>query len=102
MAQNDFHWIIGDEHEWYQLWRYNSVPCCLIVIELTPLEGHLALKLAHEPMLVVTLAGVTLTFPPVINKITCGTKCQLINMLYTDNANLIPEGLNTSINQLEN
>ena len=102
MAQNDFLGIIGEEQEWYPLWRQNSVPRRLSQIQTTPPQGHPALTSALERILVVTMCGAAETFKSVINEITYGTEFQLINLLHAENVNHPHEDLNTSIDDPEN
>jgi hypothetical protein len=102
LVHNDFPGIVGKEREWYPLQRLNSVPCHLLVIQSTPPHGHPALISALEPILVVTMSGVTETFKSDINMMINGTDFKLVNLLHTENANLTHEDLNTSIDEPEN
>jgi len=77
LAQNKFPWIIGDEWEWYPLWRQNSVPRSLLEIQSTPLQGHPALTSALEPILVVTMPAIAETLKSVSDKMTYGTDFKL-------------------------
>ena len=102
LAHNDFPGIVGEEQQWYPLKRMNSVPRRLLEIQTTPPHGQPALKLAHEPILVVTMPGVAETFKTVINEMTQGMDFKLVTLLQPENANLTHEDLNTSIDELEN
>ena len=102
IAQKNFPGIIGEERAWYPLWRQNSVPHRFSKIQSTPLQGHTALISSFEPILVVTMPGVAETFKSVIDEMTSGTNCKLINSLHTENAILTQENLKTSIEEPEN
>jgi len=102
MVQNECHGIIGEEQEWYPLRRHNSVPCRLIEIQKTPLQGHPAQTSALESILVVTILGVAVMFKSVIDEMTFATDFKLINLLHTDNANLTHQDLKTSLDEPEN
>jgi hypothetical protein len=102
MVQNDFRGIIGEEREWYPLWRPNSVPRCLIEIEKTTPQGLPALTSALKPMLVVTMPGVAVMFRSVIDEMTFVMDFTLINLMQAENANLTHEDLNSSLNKPEN
>jgi len=102
LAHNDFPGIVGEEREWYPLQRLNSAPRRLLEIQSTPPHGHPALISALEPILVVTMPGVSETFKSVINEMTCGTDFKHVNLLHAKNANLTHEDLNTSIDEPEN
>ena len=101
LAQNDFPGIISDEGEWYPLWRQNSVPRRLLEFQSTPPQGHPALTLALESILVVTMPGVAETFKIVIDEMTYGTDFKLMNLLHVENVDLTHEDLNTSIDEPE-
>ena len=70
MAVDNFPGIVGEEREWYPLHRLNSVPHRLLEIQTTPSHGNPALRLAHEPIVVVTMPGVAETFKTVIDEMT--------------------------------
>ena len=84
MVQNNFPRIIGEQHEWYPLWRYNSVPGHLIEILRTPPQGHPARTSSLEPILVVTISGVAEMFKSVIDEMTFVTDFKLINLLHAE------------------
>jgi len=102
MVQNDFFGIIGEDREWYPLWRQNSVPRSRIEIQKTPPQEHRALTSAFEPILVVTILGVAEMFKSVINEMTFATDFKLINLLHAENANLAHQDLKTSLDKPEN
>jgi hypothetical protein len=102
LAQNNFPRIIGDKWKLYQLQRQNSVSRCFSEIQSTPPQGHPALTLDFEPILVVKMSGVEENFRSVIDEMTYGTDCNVINLVHTENANLTHGELNTSFDMLEN
>jgi len=102
MVQNDVPGIISDEPEWYPLQRHNSVPHHFIEIQKTPPEAHPVLTFVLDPLLVVTMAGVTEIFKSVINEMTLTTGFKLINLLYVENVILTQEDLNTNLDKPEN
>jgi hypothetical protein len=102
LADNDYPGIVGEEWEWCPLQRLNSVPRCLLEIHTTPPHGHPALISAHQPILVVTVPGVAETFKTVIDEMTHATDFKLVNLLHPENAHLIHEDMNTSIDEPEN
>ena len=102
VVQNAFPGIIGDEREWYPLWKQNSVRSCLSEIQSTTLQGHPVFTLAFEPILVLTIPGVAETFKSVINEMAYGTDFKLINSVQVENATLPHEGLNSSIDEPHN
>jgi len=74
----------------------------LLEIHSTPPHGDPALISALEAILVVTMPGVAETFKCVIDEMTPGTDFELVNLLHAENANLIHEDLNTTIDEPEN
>ena len=102
LAHSDFPGIVSKEREWYPLQSLNSVPHRLLEIQSTPPHRHPALISALEPMLVVTMPGVSVTFNSGIDEMTHGTDFELVNILHAENANLTHEDLNTSIDEPEN
>ena len=102
LADNDLPSIVGEEREWYPLRRLNSVPRCLLEIQTTPPHGPPALISAHEPIFVVTMAGVAETFKAIIDEMTHGTDFNLVDLLLADNANLTHQDLNSTIDKPEN
>jgi len=100
--QTTFPSIVSEKREWYPLQRLSSVPCRLLEIQTTLPQGHPALLLAHERILVVRIPGVAVTFNDVIDERTHGTDFKLINLLHPENANLTQEDLSTSIDEPEN
>jgi len=101
MVLNDFSGTIGEEREWYPLWRHNSMPHRIIEIQKTPLQGHPALISALESILVVTMHGVAERFKSVIDEMTYSTDFNIINLLHTEYANLPDENLNTCLDKPE-
>ena len=99
MVNNDFPGRIGEEQEWCPLLRHNSVPRHLIVIQNTPLQGHPALTSTLQPILLVTMLGVTENFTSVIDQMTFATDFKHINLLHAENANLTHTDLNTSLDE---
>jgi len=102
LAHNDFPGIVGEEQEWYPLQRLNLVTRRLLEIQKTPPHGHPALISAHRPILGITMPRVAETIKTVINKVTLGTDCNVINLLHGENANLAHEDQNASIHEREN
>jgi len=102
MAQNDIPRNIGEERQWYPLRRTDSVLCRHLETQTTPPMGHPALPSAHEPILVVTMGGVAVTFKSLIDKMTYGAIVKVINLSNAENGNLFCEDLNTTIDKLEN
>jgi hypothetical protein len=102
LAQNNIPGIMGDEWEWYPLWRHNSVPRHLSEIQYTPLLGHPALTSAFEPILVTTIPRVAEALKSVVDKMTYGTDYQLINIFHADTENVTHEDLNTFIDEPDN
>jgi hypothetical protein len=102
LAHNNFASIVGEEQEWYQLQRLNSVPRRLLEIQTAPPHRHPAFVSALEPILVVTRAGVAETFQTVIDEMAHGTEFKLVNLLHTEHANLTHDELNSSIDKPEN
>jgi len=70
VTQNHFPKRIGDEQEWNQLQRQNSVPLRLTEIQNTAPQGLPALTSALEPILGVIMPSVGETFKSVINELT--------------------------------
>jgi hypothetical protein len=101
LEQNNIPGIISDKWEWYPLRRQNSVPCRLSEIQSTPPNRYPVLTSAFEPILVLSMSRVAVTFKSVIDKMTYGTNFKLINMMHVENANLTHTGLNTSIDKVE-
>jgi len=101
MAQNNLPGIIGEEWVWYPLQRLNSVPHCLIDIQITPPQGHPALTSALEPIVVVTMPGVAETFNSVIDEMTFVTDIKLGTLVHAENAELTHEDVDTSLDELE-
>jgi len=101
MAQNDYPGIIGEDLRWYPLQRLNSVPRHLLEILTTPPPGNAALASAHEPILVVTIPGVTETFQIVIDEMTSGTDFTLVDFFHGENVNLTHDDLNATIDKPE-
>jgi hypothetical protein len=99
LVDNDFPSIFGEEREWYQRQRLNSIPRHLLQIHSTPPQGHPALLSAYAQILVVTIPGVTETFQTIIDKMTHGTDSKLVNWL---NANVTHQDVNTSIEEPKN
>jgi len=101
LAHTGFPGIVGEMREWYPLQRLNSVPRRLLRIQSSPPHRDPALISALEPILDVTMHRVAETFKSVIDEMTQGTDIKLVNLLHADNANLIHEDLNTSIDKPE-
>jgi hypothetical protein len=74
----------------------------ILEIHTTAPHGHPAFVLAPETIQVVTMPAVAETFQAVINEMTHGIDFKLINLLHAENANVIHEDLNTSIDNPEN
>jgi hypothetical protein len=68
MAHNEFPGIVWGEREWYPLERLNSVPSCLLQIQIIRSQLYAAHMSSHEPILVVTMPGVVAIFKTVINE----------------------------------
>jgi hypothetical protein len=102
VAHNDFPGIVGEELEWHPLQRLNLVPGCLLKIQTTPPHRHLPRISAHQPILVVTMPGVAVTFKSVIDEMTHRTDVKLGSLLQAENANLTHKDLNTWIEKPEN
>jgi hypothetical protein len=102
LAPNDFPGIVGEEWEWYQLRRFNSVLHSLLAIQTTPPHRDPALISSHEPTLSIILSSVAETFKTVIEEMTHGTDFKHVNMLLAKHANLTHEYLNTHIDELGN
>ena len=102
VADKDSPGIVGEEWKWYQLQRLNSVLHRLLEIQATQPHGHPALMSAREPILVVTMPGVAVTFKTVIDEMTHGIAVKLTNLLHTENVNHTQEDLNCSIDEPEN
>jgi hypothetical protein len=96
VTHNDFPGIVGSEREWQLLQRLNSVPRCPVEIQTPPHDRDLALILAHEPILLVTMPGVPETFKTVIDEMTHGTDFKLVNLLQAENAKPTQQDPNTS------
>jgi hypothetical protein len=99
MVQNVFPRIIVEEREWYALRKHNPVSRPLIEIQKTTPQWHPALTSTLEPILVVTIPGVTETFKTVIAEMTDASNLNIINLLRTENANVTHQDLNTSFDQ---
>jgi hypothetical protein len=102
LVQHDFPAIIGNEWEWYPLWRLNSGPYHGSEIQVTPPPGHPELPAAHKPILVVTLLGVAVWFGSAIDKMTYWTDFKLINLLHGDGTYLTYEDLHSSVEKPDN
>jgi hypothetical protein len=101
VAYNNIPGILSEECKWHLLQRFNSVPRRLWDIQSTPPHGHPALISAPEPILVVTIAGVTDMIKRVIDHMTHGADFKLVNLLHTENQHLTHQDLNTSIDEPE-
>jgi hypothetical protein len=102
MVQIYFPGIVSEDREWFLVDRVNSVPYYRLEMQTAPSHGHPAPGLTFEPILVVTMAGVAVTFKMVTDKVTHGTYLKLVNLIHADNGNVTHEDLDTSIDQPEN
>jgi hypothetical protein len=102
LVQNDCPEIIGEESESYPLLLHNSVSRRLIEMQKIALQGHPAPTPPSQPMLVLTMPGVTETSNGVIDNMTFATHFTLIHLLHTENVDVTHEDLNSSLEQPEN
>jgi len=102
IVQKDYPGIISEEEEWYLLQSPNLVPCHLLEIQTTPLQGHPALTSPLEPILVVTMPEVAKIFNCVIDKMRYVTDSEVLNLLHAVNANIILENMMISSDKPEN
>lgn len=96
IVQNNNPGIIGVKWECFLLQWLNSVPCSNLEIQTTPPWEHLALTIAMEPILVVTLPWVDKPFKSVIDVKTYGIVWKIATQLDLDNENITNENLNPS------
>jgi hypothetical protein len=78
------------------------VPHCLVEKQAIQPHGHPALLSAHDTMLMITMPGVAESFKTDIDEMTHGTKFELVNWLYTENAMFTNKDLNTRIVKPDN
>jgi hypothetical protein len=101
-AHTDLPGIVSEKPDWYLLRRLNSVPRCLLEIELTPSHRHPIQISALEPIMVITIPRVEEAFKSVLDEMTNGTDFKLAKLSHAENTNLTQNVLNISIDELEN
>jgi hypothetical protein len=79
----------------------HSVPRQLLEIQSIPPHWHRSLISAIDPILVVTMSGVAETFTSVIDAVTYGSDCNVVNLLHADNADQTPEDVDTGVDETE-
>ncbi|KAF8515970.1 hypothetical protein BDD12DRAFT_905249 [Trichophaea hybrida] len=100
-AQNDYPAVPPEEQGWYALTKKNPVPGRLLEIKTTPPYGHPCLVSAHEPIFIVTLPGICVTFKSVIKDMSHNTDFTIIDLLDPNYYNDTNEDLNASADEPE-
>jgi hypothetical protein len=102
LANNDVPGLVGQEQGLYPHQRLSSVSSHRLDIQTSPPHGHPAVNSVLEPILMVTMPRVAVTFKTGINEMTDGTHFKLGKLLHAENANLTHKDLNTTIEEAEN